>query len=148
LSGCEINFVGERLEAIVRERERLSIEGVSFDDVSAGVEIFAVNGFNDGGLREAEEVVKSLEVTRGVLEAVAAIGGFIEFMLLGHGSHGAIEDEDALRKSAEELFNFVRDELRFCFWCHDAFLNAVLKRLSGLNIGEKTGGDNYKINIS
>ena len=33
-------------------------------------------------------------------EALAAIGGFIEFVLLDHGAHRAIDDEDAFGQQA------------------------------------------------
>jgi hypothetical protein len=61
---------------------------------------------HDAGLREREQVVVALEVARMVLEARAAIAGFVELVALDHRAHRAVEHEDAL---PDELVQLLRD---------------------------------------
>ena len=55
-----------------------------------------MNVFDDGGLRQRQQVVVALHVPRPVLEARAAIARLIELVTLDHRTHGAIEQHDAL----------------------------------------------------
>ena len=55
-----------------------------------------MDGPNDVGLGQDEQVVVALQVARPVGEALAAEVGLGQLVLLDHGAHGAVEDEDAL----------------------------------------------------
>ena len=48
--------------------------------------------------REHQQVIAALEVALPVGEALAAIRGLVEPVLLDHGAHGAVEHHDALGK--------------------------------------------------
>ncbi len=93
--GRGVQLVGERLEAVVREGDRLRVERVRLDDVRAGGEVGAVDPLDDRGLREDEEVVRALEVLRVGAEALAAVPGLVETLPLDHRPHRAVDDGDA-----------------------------------------------------
>ena len=81
---------------VVGLRDARGIERVGFDDVGAGREILRVDFADDLRLRERQEIVVALEVAREILEALAAIAGFVQFVALDHGAHGAVQNDDAL----------------------------------------------------
>ena len=58
---------------------------------------------DDGGAREAEDVVGTLEVTRMGGELRAAVGRLVEPVALDHRPHRSVEDEDA---AIEQLTKF------------------------------------------
>ena len=59
--------------------------------------------FDDLGFGEHQQVVATLEVARPVLEALAAERGFVELVLLDHGAHGTVEDDDAFREQFPQV---------------------------------------------
>ena len=68
---------------------------------------------NDLRLGDHEEVVVSLEILAGPIgEAVAAVVGLLQFVLLDHRAHRAVEKNDALREQVAKGF----------FGCGDHFV--------------------------
>jgi hypothetical protein len=55
-----------------------------------------VNVFDDLGFGQHQQVVAALEIVWPVLEPLATERGFIKPVLLDHGAHGAVENDDAL----------------------------------------------------
>src|SRR5882724_5078522 len=58
---------------------------------------------DDLRLRQHEQVVVALDVTRPVAETLAAILGFLELVLLDHRAHRTVENQDAAVQAALEL---------------------------------------------
>ena len=58
-----IEFVGQVGHVVVSERDPLGTEGVRLDEIGAGLEVLPVDGLDDVGLGQAEQVVVALEVT-------------------------------------------------------------------------------------
>ncbi|CAM2147897.1 hypothetical protein PT2222_10327 [Paraburkholderia tropica] len=90
-----VHLDGEFAHAVVVLRHRGRAERVGFDDVRARGEILVVNLADDLRLREREQFVIALDVARIVLEALAAISGFVELVALDHRAHRAVENQDA-----------------------------------------------------
>ena len=85
------------LKKKVMKTDGRAAEGVGFDDVRAGFEITPVDFVDEIGFREEQDLETALEVfSFPILEAVAAITGFAEFVLLDHRPHGPVEHDDAL----------------------------------------------------
>lgn len=60
---------------------------------------------NHIGFGETEQVIVALKVTRPVFELFTAIIGLGEFIILDLGTHGSIDDHDALRQDpTQDLF--------------------------------------------
>ncbi len=96
--GGDVHLVRERLEAVVREGDRLRVERVRLDDVRAGRKVGPVDPLDDRGLREDEEVVRALEVPRVGPEAVPAVRGLVQPLALDHRPHRAVDDGDPPRE--------------------------------------------------
>ena len=65
-----------------------------------GLEIAAVDGADDVGARQHEQVVVALLLSGQVCEAFAAVVGFGQVVTLYHGAHGAVDDQDAAARLA------------------------------------------------
>jgi hypothetical protein len=62
-----------------------------------------MDGLDDLGLRQAEQVVVPLQILRPILEALPPKGRLVQLMGLDHGPHRAVEDDDALAQQAFKL---------------------------------------------
>ena len=62
VDGGDVEFQSEVTHVIIRQGYRLSVEGIGFDDVCTGLEIFQMDGFDDVRTCDAEQVVIALEV--------------------------------------------------------------------------------------
>ena len=91
----KIHFNREMLEVVVGLGDTGGAEGVGLDDVGAGGEVLPVNFGNQRGLRQREQLVVTLHVMRTAGKVCAAISRLIEFVLLDHGAHGTVHDQDA-----------------------------------------------------
>src|SRR5205823_14964666 len=96
--------------------DRCAAEGIRLNDVRAGCEITAVNFIDELGLGQEKNLETALEVFPfPILEAIAAITGLAQFVLLDHRAHGAVEHDDALAhkrfKRMEIMGRHVRGEL-------------------------------------
>ncbi len=78
-------------------------EGVGLDDVRTGGEVLLVNGCDDGRLRQRQQLVIAFDVVREAGKARAAIGRLIQPVLLDHGAHGAVKDQDAAFQQGAEF---------------------------------------------
>jgi hypothetical protein len=54
-----------------------------------------VNAHNDVGLGKTQQVIIAFEITGPILEPLAAVVGFGEFVALYHCTHGTVDDEYA-----------------------------------------------------
>ena len=54
-------------------------------------------------LREAQQIVITLQLLLMILKSFASKVGLSELMLLDHGSHGAIQDVNTLRESITQI---------------------------------------------
>ena len=91
-----MHLIRQRLHAVIGQRNFLCIEGVGFNDIGAGSQVFFVNGPDDLRLRQAKKVVVALQVAPIVTEALAAEGALVQLVLLDHGAHRTIEYHDPL----------------------------------------------------
>jgi len=94
--GCVVQLLGDVLEPIVRERDAVRSKGIGFDEVGTRRGILPVDLSDDVRSREAEQVVRALQLDRVVLEAVAPEVFLLESVPLDHRAHGAVDDQDAL----------------------------------------------------
>ena len=93
------------LEPVVGLGNRRRIECVRLYDIRTGGDVFAVNLANDVRLREHKQVVVALEIlTFPIRKALSAVVGFLQFVLLDHGAHRAVQDEDALGEKVAKGF--------------------------------------------
>ncbi len=94
--GLDVEFRDDGLEVVIGLGNDLGVERVGLDDVGAGFEEAAVDGRDDVGAREDEDVAVALEVLGMLRKALAAEVGFGELELLEGGAHGPVDDDDAL----------------------------------------------------
>ncbi len=87
-SGNAADFAGASAEAVFRENDRSAAEGVGFDDVRAGLEIFPVDREHNLGLADDEILVATFELRAAEIRCS-------EIRLLQHGAHRAIQNQDA-----------------------------------------------------
>ena len=99
-----VQLVIEFGHAVGFQRGRIRAEGIGLDDVRARFQIFAVDGFDDFGLGQHQQIVVALEVAVPVGKTLAAIIRLGQLVALDHGAHRAVQDENAL---LQELFDAV-----------------------------------------
>ena len=99
LCAGKIEVGGAALEAVFGHGDDLGVEGVGLDDVGAGIQVEAVNVFDDLRLGEIERVVIAAQVFGMAGELGAAEIGLGEAAGLDHGAHGAVDQEDALAQA-------------------------------------------------
>ena len=83
---------------VVALRDRGAIKRVGLDDVGTSHEVLLVDASDDVRLRQIEDVVVASQVRVMVCEPFAAVVLLHKLVLLDHGAHGAIDDEDPLRQ--------------------------------------------------
>src|SRR5687767_14389417 len=71
--GLVVQLVRELGHLVVAQGDAVGVERVGLDDVGAGPEVLAVDGRDDLGLGEGEEVVVALHVARPLGEPLAAV---------------------------------------------------------------------------
>ena len=124
LSRGDVDLPGQRLQSVVGERQRLRVKGVGFDEIGAGFEVLPVDCLDESRLRQAKQVVQPSEVFVPVIESFAAVGRFVELVLLHHGAHGAVKDHDAFSQQALQLLGSIRFGLHaFSTVRHNLYLN-------------------------
>ena len=94
--GLVVQLVRQLRHLVVAQRDAVGVEGVGLDDVGAGREVLAVDGRDDLGLGEGEEVVVALDVTGPLREPVAAVARLVRAVALDRRAHGTVEHENAL----------------------------------------------------
>src|SRR5439155_25229710 len=87
-------------------------EGIGLDDIRAGLQILGVNLLDDLRLCKKEQFETAFEIfALPVAKPFSSIIRLWKFVLLDHGAHGAIENDDAF---AQERFQWMET---VC--CHD-----------------------------
>ena len=99
----EVQFVDDGFEPVIGLRDCRRVEGVGFEDVGTGREVFGVDAANHIGSGEQQEVVVALDVVRVRGKALAAVIGLLQAVALDHRPHRPVEDKHALRKQLGEL---------------------------------------------
>ncbi len=97
-----VQLAHDRLQVVVRLRDRGRVEGVGLEDVRARLEVLGVDLADHLRAGEGEEVVVAAQVVGEVPEALAAVLGLAQPVALHHGSHGPVQDEDALGQGLVE----------------------------------------------
>jgi hypothetical protein len=92
-SGLVVQLVGQLDHVVVGERDPLGVERVGLDQVGAGLEVLPVDGADDLGLAEREQVVVALQVAGRVGEPLPAVLGLAEAVPLDHRAHRAVEHQ-------------------------------------------------------
>ena len=100
----DIDLVCQLLHLVVGLGGAGRVEAVGLDDIRADLEIGLVDAADHIGLREHEQVVVALDVPVPVGKALAAVIRLLELVLLDHGAHGAIENQDAFVQQLSDLF--------------------------------------------
>ena len=90
----QVHLVGQPLHAVVALSDAVGVEGIGLDQVGPGFKVGRVDGANDVGLGQRQQVVVALQVAGPVGEALAAEVGLAQAVLLDHRAHGPVEDED------------------------------------------------------
>ncbi len=98
----DVEFVGQRLHAVVGLGHLGGVEGVGLEDVGAGVEVGLLDGLDHVRAAQQQEVVVAFHVARPVGEALAAVVGLFQLVALDHGAHAAIEDQDTFPEGVLE----------------------------------------------
>ena len=85
------HFLAAILQVVVSLRDTLAAEGVGADDVGTSLQIFAVYVSDDVGSGQVEHVVVALHHHFHILKTSAFEVGFVQMILLYHGTHSTIE---------------------------------------------------------
>ena len=93
-SALAVDLVDVVFEQVVRLGDSRAAEGVGLDDVRARFEERVVDLGHRLGLGQTQDIVVALEVLGVIHEAVAAVVGLRELLLLQHRAHGAVEKHD------------------------------------------------------
>ena len=93
-----VHLVGDVSQSVVVLGNGRCAEGVGLDDVGAGLQVLLVDVANDVRSRQHEQVVVAPEVDRMAGEAFAAKTGLRQLVVLDHGPHRAVQDQDAARE--------------------------------------------------
>ncbi|CAB4945373.1 unannotated protein [freshwater metagenome] len=100
--GLEVQLVGEVLEAVVGERDRVGVEGVRLDDVGARAEVLLVDRPDDVRLRDRQQVVVADQVAGVVGEALPAVAGLVGPVALDGRAHRTVQHHDPLAQDRSE----------------------------------------------
>ena len=94
--GVEVDVADGVAEVVVGLRDARCRERIGLDDVGPGLEIGAVDRFDDVGSGQREHIAVALQIGVVALERFAAEVGLAEVVALLHGAGGAVEHEYAL----------------------------------------------------
>ena len=84
-------------------RDRGRVEGVGLQDVRARLQVGRVDGADDAGLGQGEEVVVPLEITGPVGKPLAPVVPLTQPVALDHRPHRPIQHQDPPRKQRLQL---------------------------------------------
>ena len=101
-------------------RYRGRTEGIGLDQVGAGSQVLLMDFLDDVRLRQRQQLIIALDeqLPAGageVLEALAAIVFLGQLVLLDHGAHCAIQDQDAARQLRSRKWVSVADTVAGLF---------------------------------
>ncbi len=100
---CHIQLIGYVLQSVFGLGDARGIEGTGLDDVCTCLKILAMDLSHHIRAGEHQQIVITLEIPRMIGKTHATIVAFSEPVLLDHGTHAAIKDQDAL---GEQGFEF------------------------------------------
>ena len=100
--GGVIQLADQALQAVVRLGARRAGERVGLDDVGARLEVGGMDGANDLGLGEAEEVAVALQLAVRRREPLAPVLRLAQAVGLDHRPHGPVEQQDPARQQRLE----------------------------------------------
>ena len=101
-----VEFIGEVRHVVVGLRDRGRGKRVGRDDVGARAQIIGVDVLDRLRLRQDQQVVVAPDVAMEIRKSLAAERGLVELQALDHGSHGAVEHQDAFAGSREQGGSF------------------------------------------
>jgi hypothetical protein len=104
----EVQFMDEVFEVVIGLRNTRRIEGVGLDQIGAGRQVFRMDGPDEFGPGQQQQVVVALEVVRMRCKAAAAVIGLAQRMTLDHRSHRSVEDQDVLFETGGQFGCTVR----------------------------------------
>ena len=96
LRGRDVQLVDHGFKLVVGLGDARGAEAVGLDDVRAGLQVGAVDLLHHGRPGEHEDVVVAAQLVAVLGETLAAEVRLAELVALDHGTHGAVDDEDAL----------------------------------------------------
>jgi hypothetical protein len=102
LCGFEVQLVGQRLHAVVVQRDDLGIEGIGLDQVGAGGQVLSVDLQDHLRPGQHQQVVVALQILVPAGEARTAVIGLLQLVALDHRAHGPVDDEDAFAQQRVE----------------------------------------------
>ena len=73
------------------------VEGIGFEDVGSRFQIAVVNGGNDLGLGQHQQVVIAFQIALPVGKTLTAKVALFQTVALDHGAHAAIQHQNSLR---------------------------------------------------
>ena len=94
--GGQVKLLDDVAEIVIGLGHRRAVEAVGFNDVRTGFQIGLMDLFDHVGTRQGKEVIVAFQVAGVILEALAAVVRFLELVLLDHGTHSAVYDENSL----------------------------------------------------
>src|SRR5215831_2476178 len=66
-----------------------------------------MNCFNGPWLSQAEHIMEPGEILGPILEALATMCGLVQVVLVHHGAHGAVDEDNTLAQQALKCLNFL-----------------------------------------
>ena len=92
----QVQLPGQRAQLVVILGNGGAVEGVGFNDIRPRFQVAPVNAADDIGPGQGQQVVVALEIAGVSRKALAAVIRFLQARLLDHGSHGPVQDQDAV----------------------------------------------------
>ena len=89
-SAGAIELTRDLFQPIVLERNSVGVERIGLDQVRARLQVFGVDIADQGGLREAQDVIGSEKIGVGVGKALTPEVLFTELVALNHRAHRAV----------------------------------------------------------
>ncbi len=78
------------LKLVIGLSNASTAKGIGFHDIGSGSQVFFVDGLNEIGTSQAQEIVISLQIVFMVFKLFASEIFFLQGMTLNHGSHGSV----------------------------------------------------------
>lgn len=95
-SAFYVQFVGQFFHAVVGHGNPGGVEGVGFQNVSAGIQVGFFDAADHVRARQHQQVVVAFDIAWPVGKAFATVILFLELVALDHRAHAAIENQNAL----------------------------------------------------
>ncbi len=95
-SAGQVQLFGNLAQLVIVLRHGGGIEGIGLDDIGTDIQKRLMNVADQIGAGEGEQVVIAAQIEVVVGKALAAVGGFLQFVFLNHAPHGPIYYQDAV----------------------------------------------------